>query len=164
MRLALLREALLLRADRTSRKTPNPMVTRMNNISIYVLNLESAVSFYVDKLGCQVQTDIVIEPDTHWLLVCPPDQPDLQLLLIPVENGAVFTGEQARKMRELIGQQLFSYGVFKCRNLKATYQTLKAKGVRFLTAPGRGFLGQYEAAFVDDSGNWFRLTQAGDAI
>ncbi|MBD0254635.1 MAG: VOC family protein [Cytophagales bacterium] len=140
------------------------MVTRMNNISIYVLNLESATSFYVDKLGCQVRSDIVIDPNTHWLLVCPPDQPDLQLLLIPVENGAVFTGEQARKMRELIGQQLFSYGVFKCRNLKDTYQALKAKGVRFLTAPGDGFLGQYEAAFVDDSGNWFRLTQDGDAV
>jgi catechol 2,3-dioxygenase-like lactoylglutathione lyase family enzyme len=140
------------------------MVTQMNNISIYVLDLESAVSFYVDKLGCKVQTDIVIEPDTRWLLVCPPGQTDLQLLLIPVEKGAVFTGEQARNMRELIGQQLFSYGVFKCRNLKDTYQALKAKGVRFLAAPGLGFLGQYEAAFVDDSGNWFRLTQDGDAI
>jgi catechol 2,3-dioxygenase-like lactoylglutathione lyase family enzyme len=140
------------------------MVTRMNNISIYVRNLESAVAFYVDKLGCQVRTDIALGPDTHWLLVCPPDQPELQLLLIPVEPGAVFTGEQARQMRELIGQQLFSYGVFKCRNLRETYQALKAKGVRFLTAPGPGFLGQYEAAFVDDSGNWFRLTQEGDAV
>jgi catechol 2,3-dioxygenase-like lactoylglutathione lyase family enzyme len=140
------------------------MVTKMNNVSIYVLNLESAVSFYVDKLGCKVHTDILIEPNTRWIMVYPPGQPDLQLMLIPVEEGLIFRGLQVQKMRELIRQEVFSYGVFKCGHLRATYEDLKAKGVRFLMEPGEGFLGQYEAAFVDDSGNWFRLTQDDDAV
>ncbi len=144
--------------------TRKTMVTTMNNLSIYVLNLESALSFYVDKLGCKLHTDVLIEPDTHWVMVCPPHQPDLQLLLIPVEEGLIFKGVQVQNMRKLIRQQVFSYGVFKCQHLEATCQQLKAKGVRFLADPGKGFLGQYEAAFVDDSGNWFRLSEEDDAV
>ncbi len=140
------------------------MVPKMHNISIYVLSLQSAVSFYVDKLGCKVHTDVFIEPDTHWVLVYPPNQPDLQLLLIPVEEGLLFRGSQVQQMRKLIQQQVFSHGVFKCGHLHATYEQLKAKGVKFLAGPGEGFLGQYEAAFLDDSGNWFRLTEDETAV
>jgi catechol 2,3-dioxygenase-like lactoylglutathione lyase family enzyme len=136
----------------------------MNNISIYVLSLESALSFYVDILGFKVHTDIRIEPDMRWVSVCTDEQPDLQLMLIPVEEGLIFMGDQVQKMRELIRQEIFSYGVFKCQDLRTTCEALKAKGVRFLMEPGAGFLAQYEAAFLDDSGNWFRLTQDRDAV
>ena len=140
------------------------MITNMNNISIYVLNIESAVSFYVDRLGFAVHTDIMIEPDVRWVSVCTPDQPHMQLLLIPVEEGVLFKGDQVQKMRDLIRQEVFSYGVFRCHNLKTTCAALKNKGVRFLMEPGKGFLEQYEAAFTDDSGNWFRLTEDRDAV
>lgn len=140
------------------------MITRLNNISIYVLNLQSAVAFFVDKLGFTIHCEISLEPDFRWVSVCPPDQPDLQLMLIPVEEGLIFRGEQVQKMRKLIGQEAFSYGVFKCRHLHTTYEALKANGVRFLMEPGEGFLGQYEASFMDDSGNWFRLTEDETAV
>ena len=140
------------------------MITNIMSVSVYVLNLESALSFYVNTLGFQVHTDILIGPNMRWASVCTPDHPDQQLMLIPVEEGMLFTGDQVQKMRDLIKQEIFSYGVFRCRNLKATCASLKSKGVRFLMEPGEGFLGQYEAAFMDDSGNWFRLTEDGDAV
>lgn len=140
------------------------MITNVCNISIYVLDIDRAVKFYVDVLGFQIHTDISIEPDTHWISVYAPAQPELQLMLIPVVEGMLFQGEQVQKMRDLIRQEIFSYGVFRCRDLRATCTVLKKKGVRFLMEPGEGFLGQYEAAFLDDSGNWFRLTEDGDAV
>jgi catechol 2,3-dioxygenase-like lactoylglutathione lyase family enzyme len=140
------------------------MITKLNNISIYVLDLERAVSFYVDKLGFKVHTDILIDRDKHWVSLCTAEQPDLQIMIIPVEEGILFRGEQVKKMRSLIKQQIFSYGVFKCEDIRITYETLKAKGVNFLMEPGEGFLGQYEAAFLDDSGNWFRLTEDNEAV
>lgn len=140
------------------------MITSILSVSVYVLNLESALSFYVNKLGFEVHTSILIEPNLHWASVCTPDQPGHQLMLIPVEEGMIFTGDQVQKMRDLIRQEVFSYGVFQCRNLKRTCSVLKRKGVRFLMEPGEGFLGQYEAAFMDDSGNWFRLTEDVDAV
>ena len=140
------------------------MITKLNNISIYVLNLERAVSFYVDKLGFKVHTDILIDEDKHWVSLCTTEQPDLQIMIIPVEEGILFQGEQVKTMRNLIKQRIFSYGVFKCEDIMTTYEALKAKGVNFLTEPGEGFLGQYEAAFMDDSGNWFRLTEDSEAV
>lgn len=140
------------------------MITNMLSISVYVLNLDSALSFYVNTLGFEVHTNILIEPNLRWASVCTRDNPDQQLMLIPVEEGMLFNGEQVQKMRDLISQEIFSYGVFKCPNLQETCLDLKSKGVKFLMEPGEGFLGQYEAAFMDDSGNWFRLTEDRDAV
>ena len=42
----------------------------------------------------------------------------------------------------------------------STVAELKAKGVVFKKAPTKEFYG-FEALFVDDSGNWFSLSQAG---
>jgi catechol 2,3-dioxygenase-like lactoylglutathione lyase family enzyme len=140
------------------------MLTSLISISVYVLNLERALEFYVDKLGFQVHTDILIGTGSRWASVCIPGQCDKQLMLIPVEEGAIFSGEQVYNMQELIRKEIFSYGVFYCSNLQETYELLQSKGVRFLMKPGQGFLGQYEASFTDDSGNWFRLTQDPDAV
>ncbi|RYY17525.1 MAG: VOC family protein [Chitinophagaceae bacterium] len=140
------------------------MLTNLASITVYVLNLENALKFYVDQLGFLIHTDIVIDPDKRWASVCMPDQPDKQLMLVPVEEGTIFTRRQVENLQELIRHEIFSYGVFKCDNLDKTYHELKRKGVRFLMEPGDGFLGQYEAAFTDDSGNWFRLTEDPDAV
>jgi catechol 2,3-dioxygenase-like lactoylglutathione lyase family enzyme len=140
------------------------MLTGLTSITVYVLNLENALKFYVDQLGFQVHTDIVIDSDKRWASVCMPDQPNNQLMLIPVEEGTIFTRKQVENLQDLIRHEIFSYGVFRCSNLRETYVELQKKGVRFLMKPGEGFLGQYEAAFTDDSGNWFRLTEDPDAV
>lgn len=140
------------------------MLTGLISITVYVLNLESALRFYVNILGFEVHTDIVLDSEKRWASVFMPSDPGKQLMLIPVEEGIVFTKRQVDALRELIRLEAFSYGVFRCRNLRDTYNALKGKGVRFLMEPGVGFLGQYEAAFMDDSGNWFRLTEDPDAV
>src|ERR1700712_2838847 len=142
----------------------NNMITNIVSVSVYVLDLERALSFYVNTLGFEVHTNIFIEPNARWASVCTPGHPDQQLMLIPVEEGTIFSGDQVHKMQSLIREEIFSYGVFRCHDLKATCATLKSRGVRFLMEPGEGFLGQYEAAFIDDSGNWFRLTEDLDAV
>jgi len=133
-------------------------------MSVYVLNLENALKFYVDQLGFRIHTDIVIDASKRWASVCMPSEPNKQLMLIPVEEGAIFTKEQAKNLKDLIRHEVFSSGVFRCNNINETYDSLSRKGVKFLMKPGEGFLGQYEAAFTDDSGNWFRLTEDPDAV
>ena len=137
------------------------MITRLNHVSIFVLNQESAYDFYVNKLGFRVHTDAEMGPGKRWLTVCPPEQPDLEISLMAVEEGMMFKGDAARQMKELIQAGTFGFGVFECNNLMATYEELKAKGVVFKKAPTKEFYG-YEALFVDDSGNWFSLGQKKD--
>lgn len=132
------------------------MITKMNHVCIFVLDQQSAYDFYVNKLGFRVHTDAEMGPGARWLTVCPPEQPDLQLSLMPVQEGMMFKEESAQKMRELVQSGTFGFGVFQCNDLNATYEELKSKGIVFKKPPTKEFYG-YEALFIDDSGNWFSL-------
>lgn len=134
------------------------MITKLSHVSIFVLDQESAYDFYVNKLGFNVHTDAPMGPGMRWLTVCPPEQPELEITLMAVVDGMMFKNGSAEKMRELVKNGTFGFGVFECRDLNATYEELKAKGVVFKKTPTKEFYG-YEALFVDDSGNWFSLGQ-----
>ena len=134
------------------------MISRVSHVCVYVLNQESAHNFYVNKLGFKVHTDAPMGPGVRWLTVCPPDQPDLEITLIPVAEGTILTKETAVQMRNLVKNGTFGFGVFETKDIYATYEELKAKGVEFKKVPTKEFYG-IEATFKDDSGNWFSLSQ-----
>ena len=134
------------------------MITKMNHVSIFVLNQDHAFEFYVNKLGFKVHTDAPIGPGMRWLTVCPPDQPDLEISLMAIEKGMMFKEEAADQMRDLVKKGTFGFGVFQCNDLNATYEELKTKRVVFKKPPTKEFYA-YEALFCDDSGNWFSLTE-----
>jgi len=136
------------------------MITRLNHVSIFVLNQDSAYDFYVNKLGFKVHTDAPMGPGARWLTVTPPEQPDLEIALMAISEGMMFTKESAGAMRNLVAGGTFGFGGFECNGLLATYEELKAKGVEFTKAPTQEFYG-FEALFKDDSGNWFSLGQKG---
>lgn len=135
------------------------MITKVTHLCIYVLDQESAYDFYVNKLGFKVHTDAPMGPGARWLTVTPPEQPELEITLFHVSEGPMFDAETANTMKGLIKKGTFGSAVFTCRDLLATYEELKAKGVVFKKAPKKEFYG-YEALFVDDSGNWFSLGQS----
>src|SRR5688500_3981855 len=132
------------------------MITKMSHVSIYVLNQDSALDFYTNKLGFKVVTDVPMGKDTRWLTVSPPEQPEIEIVLFPITIGKMFPKETADTMSELIKKGTFGCGVFECNDIYATYEELKAKGVEFMKAPKEEFYGT-EALFKDDSGNWFSL-------
>ena len=134
------------------------MITKLNHVSVFVLNQDSAFDFYVNKLGFKVHTDAPMGPGMRWLTVCPPEQPDLEIALMSIDEGMMFTKESARQMRDLVSNGTFGFGVFECNDLLATYEELKSKGVEFTKPPKQEFYG-FEALFKDDSGNWFSLGQ-----
>jgi len=146
------------------------MITKLNHVVIYVLDQESAYEFYVNKLGFKVHTDAPMGPGKRWLTVCPPDQPDIEIALMAIDEEMMpeetlaklgkeklnLKKEAAEQMRNLVRAGAFGFGVFECNDLNATYEELSAKGVEFTKPPTKEFYG-YEALFKDDSGNWFSL-------
>ena len=134
------------------------MITKLNHVSVFVLNQDSAYEFYVNKLGFKVHTDAPMGPGMRWLTVCPPEQPDLEIALMSIDEGMMFTKESAKQMKDLVSKGTFGFGVFECNDLLATYEELKAKGVEFKKPPTKEFYG-FEALLKDDSGNWFSLGQ-----
>jgi len=135
------------------------MITRLTHSFIYVLNLDSAIDFYTNKLGMKICVDVIVNGD-RWVTVNSNDQKDLEILLIVVEESMIFKSNQVKIMQDLMKSQTLSFGVFECVNVRAFYEELKIKGVEFFIEPYyNSELDVYEAAFFDDSGNWFRLTE-----
>lgn len=134
------------------------MISKLSHVSIFVIDQESAYKFYVEKLGFKVHTDAPMGPGMRWLTVCPPEQPDLEISLMAIHEGMMFDKASAATMREMVKKGTFGFGVFECRDIHATYEELKARGVEFSKPPTKEFYG-IEALFKDDSGNWFSLGQ-----
>ena len=105
------------------------MITKVTHMCIYVLDQDRAYDFYVNKLGFKVHTDAPMGEGARWLTICPPEQPELEITLFLVKEGGMFDNESVRMMTEL-----------------------------FKKPPTKEFYG-FEALFLDDSGNWFSLSQ-----
>jgi catechol 2,3-dioxygenase-like lactoylglutathione lyase family enzyme len=134
------------------------MISKLTHVCVYVLNQESAYEFYTKKLGFKVMTDAPMGNGSRWLTVCPPDQPEMEVTLFHVTEANMQSKETAQVMIDLVKKGTFGAGVFNCKDLLATYEELKTKGVVFKKPPTKEFYG-FEALFVDDSGNFFSLAQ-----
>jgi catechol 2,3-dioxygenase-like lactoylglutathione lyase family enzyme len=151
------------------------MVTKMSHTTLFVLDQEKAYDFYINKLGFKVNTDMVMgggatgsddeeaakNAEEHggagfrWLTINPPDQPDLEIILMPL---AGFDAEAQKALRLLLDRGLMGAGVFYTPDCRATYQELKAKGVQFKSEPKEQFYG-LECIITDGVGNWFSMTE-----
>ena len=134
------------------------MIQKLSHASILVLDQDSAYDFYVNKLGFEVRTDARMDNGFRWLTVGPKGQPDLEIVLMPVEPGPMMEEARATQLRTLIKEGAFGVGVFETSDCRRTYEELKAKGVQFTGAPEDRFYG-VEAIMKDGLGNWFSMTQ-----
>ena len=133
------------------------MITKMSHYSVFVTNQEEAIQFYTEKLGCSVKVD-AYRGSYRWVTVVFPAQPEVEIILVPVEEGPLFDKNTAGQIAQLIKNGTFGMGVFYTKNIFATYVELTEKGVVFLQEPKEIAFG-LEALFEDNSGNWFSLMQ-----
>ncbi len=132
------------------------MILKMTHVTVYVLNQESALNFYTNKLGFKVKMDVPMGKDARWVTLTAPEQPEMEIILFPVNISGMFPKEVVKSMTDLISSGKIGPGVFSCKDIYATYEELKSKGVEFMKPPTKEFYGT-EALFKDDSGNWFSL-------
>ena len=52
------------------------MITKMNHVTLFVIDQEEAKDFYVNKLGFEIKTDAKMDNGFRWLTVAPLSQPD----------------------------------------------------------------------------------------
>ena len=134
------------------------MIARITHITVFVLDQDRALDFYVNKLGFKKGTDIPMGPGARWLTVTPPEQPELEVALLPTAEWGAWDAQKAATMRGLVEQGMFGFAAFKCKDVRATYEELSAKGVEFTMPPTQEPFGMI-AVLKDDSGNSFSLTE-----
>ena len=131
------------------------MITKITHVTIYVLDQERAYDFYTSKLGFKVVTDVPMPDGDRWITVCTPEQPGFEIVLSPVTRG-ISSKESSDALAVLVAKGTFGVAVFTCKDILATYEEMKTKGVVFTKPPTKEFYA-FEALFKDDSGNWFSL-------
>jgi catechol 2,3-dioxygenase-like lactoylglutathione lyase family enzyme len=135
------------------------MIRRLNVASIYVLDKEEALDFYVDKLGLEKGNDVQ-QGDYRWLTVrAPGDQPteiSLEQPGPPLHDEAT-----AERLRELITKGALGGLVFLSDDVRALYASLRERGVTdFTQEPTEHFYGT-DMGVRDPFGNPIRILQQG---
>jgi predicted enzyme related to lactoylglutathione lyase len=125
---------------------------RISLTSIYVDNLDKALSFYTQVLGFVKKTDFSQGP-YRWLTVASPEEPNgTELQLALNDNPAARTYQQA------MFQQGQPAAMFFTSDVKGDYERIKASGAEFTMAP-TGVTGSTIAKLNDTCGNLIQITQ-----
>ena len=134
------------------------MITKLNVASIYVLDKDEALDFYVNKLGLEKGND-VRQGTYRWLTVRVPG--DVTEISLEVPGQPLHDDATAAKLRELITKGASVGLVFNADDVRGLYETLRSRGVTdFTQEPTEHFYGT-DMGLRDPFGNAIRILQQG---
>jgi catechol 2,3-dioxygenase-like lactoylglutathione lyase family enzyme len=137
------------------------MISRLNVVTVYVLDKDEALDFYVNKLGLQKGND-VHQGEYRWLTVRAPGDQSTDISL--EQPGSPLHDEAtAERLRELITKGALGGLVFITDDARALYDALRGRGVTdFTQEPTEHFYG-IDMGVRDPFGNHIRILQQGKA-
>jgi uncharacterized glyoxalase superfamily protein PhnB len=133
---------------------------KINTAQLWVHDQDEALAFYTQKLGMEVRSDVTLPElgDFRWLVVAPPGQEEIGIVLMAIPGPPVMDNETAQQVRELMAKGFAGTVFLTTEDVHADYEELKGRGVEFVEAPEQRPYG-IDSGFRDPSGNSFRLTQ-----
>ncbi len=137
------------------------MISRIDVATVYVLDKQEALDFYVGKLGLEVGHDVT-QGSYRWLTVRVPGADGVEISL--EQPGPPLHDEvTAAQLRELITKGALGSLVLHAPDVRALYDTLRERGVTdFTQEPTDQFYGT-DMGIRDPSGNAIRVLQRGNA-
>ena len=130
---------------------------RINVTSIYVLDKDEALDFYVNKLGLEKASD-VRQGDYRWLTVRAPGEPGIEISL--EQPGSPLHDEAtAAQLRDLITKGAMNGLVLQTDDTRALYETLKQRGVTAFTQEPLEHGYGVDMGIRDPFGNAIRILQ-----
>ena len=136
------------------------MFSAITHYNLWVTDQDEALEFYVGKLGMEVHTDLRLD-FVRWLTVNVPGRRDEQLILSPL-GPPVMAPDNADRARDLLSKGVLGVFILSTPDLRATYETLVARGVEFTQEPTEQPYGM-DCAARDPFGNQIRIQQVNAA-
>ena len=135
------------------------MITKLNVATIYVLDKDEALDFYVNKLGLEKGSDVK-QGDYRWLTVRVPG--GVTEISLEEPGPPLHDEATAGQLRELIAKGAMVGLVFNTDDARGLFETLKARGVTdFTQDPTDHFYGT-DMGIRDPFGNPIRILQQGN--
>lgn len=124
---------------------------------LYVRDQDEALTFYVEKLGFKVHTDVK-NGDYRWLTIQHPDQPTFQLGLFK-PGPPMLDAATAQALSAIVAKGAMPPLVLVVNDCRAAYDQMSARGVEFTQEPVERY-GSIDAGFRDPSGNGWKMIEA----
>ncbi|MDT5063608.1 MAG: hypothetical protein QOH63_4067 [Acidobacteriota bacterium] len=125
------------------------MLTKLAVVTILVRDQDEALRFYTEKLGLEKMDDMSFGEGNRWLTVTGPKQKDVQIFLQKADSFGI-------DLMDAVGRA--PSWAFNTDNCRETYETLKGRGVKFVSEPKEQPWG-IEATFEDLYGNKFSIVE-----
>ncbi|HMC01903.1 MAG TPA: VOC family protein, partial [Flavobacteriaceae bacterium] len=93
------------------------MITNLTHTFIYVLNQDEALKFYTEVLGFNLKANFPLGPDKKWISVTPPQQSNLEIVLMKATEGPFFTKDTADEVNQLVSKGILGWCVFQCTDI-----------------------------------------------
>jgi len=126
-------------------------------VGLYVRDQDEALTFYVDKVGFRVHTDVK-NGTYRWLTVQHPDQPSFQLGLF-APGPPTHDETTAQSLRELVAKGAMPPLVLVVESCRAACDRMRERGVEITQEPVERF-GSIDAGFRDPSGNGWKVIES----
>jgi uncharacterized glyoxalase superfamily protein PhnB len=138
---------------------------KIANAQLWVHDQDEALSFYTEKLGMEVRSDVTLPElgNFRWLTVGPPGQDDFAVVLMAIPGPPVMDEQTADEVRNLMSKGFAGTVFLTTDDVRGDYEELKSRGVEFTEAPEERPYG-IDSGFRDPSGNALRLTQVYEAV
>ncbi|HEX9044745.1 MAG TPA: VOC family protein [Candidatus Limnocylindrales bacterium] len=135
------------------------MIANVNVVTLYVLDKDEALDFYVNKLGLEIGADVTRD-GYRWLTVRAPGDAGTEIQL-ETPGRPMHDEATAERMRDLITKGAMGRLVLKTDDVRGLYETLRARGVvDFTQEPTENFYGT-DMGIRDPFGNHIRVLQQG---
>jgi len=138
------------------------MINRLNVASIYVLDKDEALDFYVNKLGLEKGND-VRQGEYRWLTIRVPAENGATEVSLEQPGSPLHDEATAERIRDLVTKGALGGLVFITDDARGLYEQLKERGVTdFTQEPTDHFYGT-DMGVRDPFGNPIRILQQGEA-
>ena len=132
---------------------------KIANTQFWVHDQEEALAFYTRTLGWEVRSDVTMDEwKFRWLVVGPPAQDGIGLVLMPVPTPPMLDSATSAQLAELVAKGAGGTLFLETDDCQASYDELSGRGVAFNDPPTAQPYG-IDTSFRDPSGNTIRLTQ-----
>jgi len=135
---------------------PTASLTLVNSF-VRTTDPDASLAFYRDVLGLSVAKD-VRNGDFRWVTLTTPTQPELEICLEQVGQGADWmSDDDAKALTDLMTKGLLHTLVFEVEDVDALFEHVRAAGGEVLQEPADQFYGVRDCAFRDPMGNMIRF-------
>lgn len=127
------------------------------NCFVRTTDPDTSLAFYRDVLGMTVRKD-VRNGDFRWVTLSTPTQPELEICLEQIGQGAVWmSDDDVESMKDLLAKGLLNSLVFQVDDVDVLFEHVRASGAEIMQEPADQFYGVRDCAFRDPMGNMVRF-------